>query len=135
MVSSAVSYVRIFTMVTILYAGCLVPTWYTLSRLGGGAAVDISCSDCGVTVLYSSAAICEGLQRHTVVSLVLRLATFIMGMGFTGYHKLLMRYLGMHAVAGTNFFSVIEMAYPHVQDIIDDMCDLGKEETKLLPAS
>ena len=57
-----------------------------------------------------------------------------MGIGFTGYHKLLKRYLGMHAVAGTNFFSVIEMAYPHVRDILDETCELGKE-MKLLPAT
>ena len=64
---------------------------------------------------------CDGVQRHTVVSLALRLAAFISGIGFAGYHKLLKRHLGMHAVTDKNFYEVIEMAYPHVKDILDEI--------------
>ena len=97
--------------------------------------MQIACSHCGNSISHNSSALCDNTVRQTVVSLALHLATFIAGIGFAGYHKLLKRYLGMHAVSQRHFYHVIEMAYPHVKDILDEVCELGKEEMKSLPST
>lgn len=112
-----------------------MPTDCSLTGLGGGTAVQIACSGCGASVNYNSSAICDQSHRQTVVSVALRLATFISGIGFAGYHKLLKRHLGMHVVNQRHFYRVIEMAYPHVKEILDEICELGKEEMKHLPST
>ncbi len=71
----------------------------------------------------------------TVVSVALRLASFISGIGFACYHKLFQRHLSMNAVTDKYFYRVIEMAYPHVVDILDEVCELGKIQMKNLPSS
>ncbi len=75
---------------------------------------------------------CPGLQRRTVVSLSMRLAAFIAGIGFAGYHKMFKRYLGIHSVTDKQFVAVIELAYPHVKDMLDEICEMGKD-MKVLP--
>ena len=115
--------------------GSLIPVNCILERLGGAAAVQIACSGCGATIDYSSSAMCEGIQRHSVVSLALRLAAFISGIGFAGYHKLLKRHLGMHVVSDSSFNTVIEIAHPHIRDILEELCELGKEDMKALPTT
>lgn len=107
----------------------------SLSRLVGAAVVNFACSGCMVTIDYTSSGMCGTIQRHTTVSVALRLAAFLSGMGFRGYHKLLKRYLGIHAVTNKHFSHVIEMAYPHIKDILDGMCDLAKADMKSLPSS
>ncbi len=107
----------------------------SLSGLGCAAAVNIACSGCGVTIDYSSSAMCDGIQRHNVVSVAQRLAAFISGIGFAGYHKLFQHHLGMNAVTDKHFYRVIEKAYPHVVDILDEVCELGKTQMKSLPSS
>ena len=97
--------------------------------------MQIACSHCGNLISHNSSALCDNTVRQTVVSLALRLATFIAGIGFAGYHKLLKHYLGMHVVNRRHFYHVIEMAYPHVKDILDEVCELGKEEMKYLPST
>ena len=79
---------------------------------------------------------CDQIQRHTVVSIALRLAAFLSGIGFREYHKQFKRYLGMQVVTSKQFYHVTELAYPHIKDILDDMCDMAKEEMqRLLPTT
>lgn len=115
--------------------GQLVPVCCSLTGLGGAAAIKFACSSCGLAVDYSSSAMCKDVPRHTVVSFALRLAAFLAGIGFAGYHKLFARYLGMAAVSDKNFNRVIEMAFPHIQDILDQICEDAKTEMKGLPSS
>ena len=112
-----------------------MPVHYSLRGLGGAAEIQLGCSSCPITIDFSSSALCKGIQRHTVVSLLLRLAAFICGMGFAGYNKLLKQYLGMQAVTSKQFYRVIEIAYPHIKDILDEVCELGKADMKALPSS
>ena len=65
-----------------------------------------------------------------VVSLSLRVAAFVSGIG---YDKLFKRHLGMHTVTDKLFYATIEMCYPHVKDMLDDICEVGKDEMKALP--
>ena len=104
-----------------------------MTGLGGAALVKIACSGCGIELDYASSAVCQDLKRHTVVSLSLRVAAFVSGIGFAGYDKLFKRHLGMHTVTDKQFYATIEMCYPHVKDMLDDICELGKDEMKALP--
>ena len=69
---------------------------------------------------------CHDLKRHTVVSLSLCVAAFVSRIGFAGYNKLFKHHLGMQ------FYATIEMCYPHVKDMLDDICEVGKDEMKAL---
>ena len=86
----------------IIIIGTLIPIHFSLSGLGGGAEVQIACSGCCLATNYASSAMCDGLQRHTVVTVALRLGAFISGIGFAGYHKLFRRYLGLNTVTKKN---------------------------------
>ena len=49
-------------------------------------------------------------------------------------HKLFGRHLGMNVTTDKMFHRVIEEAYPHITDMLDEVCELGKEEMKSLPS-
>ena len=117
---------KLETLVIISYIGGLVAVNCSQSGMGGGAGVKLACTGCGVTVDFNSLAMCSGASHNAVVSVALRLATFISGIGFAGYHTLLKRYLGMHAVCDKQFIAVIHLAYPHVKDILDEVCEEAK---------
>ena len=67
--------------------------------------------------------------------LALRVAALLAGVGFTGYHTLFGRYLGMNMLSDKSFYHVDELAYPHIQDILDEICEEAKDETKIMPSS
>ena len=43
-------------------------------------------------------------------------------------------YLGMDTINEDSFYDVIKLMHPHVQDILDEMCEAAKEEMKAVPA-
>jgi len=73
-------------------------------------------------------------SRRNVVSYALRIGAFASGIGFAGYHKLIGRYLGMSITSDKMFCHVVEKAYPHIMEMLDKVCELGKEEMKSLPS-
>lgn len=78
---------------------------------------------------------CKDLPRHTIVSLALCLGAFLSGIGFSGYHSLFGRYLGMAVVTQKAFNEIVRLAYPHIKDILDEICEEAKTEIKGLPNS
>ena len=126
-----VKYLAFATCVFI--AGRLIPTGHILGGRGGSAVVHISCSGCGAQIQYASSAMSATESRRNVVSYALRIAAFVSGVGFTGYHKLFGRHLGM-SIATDKMFRVIEEAYPHITEMLDEVCELGKDEMKALPS-
>ena len=74
-------------------------------------------------------------SRCNVVSYALRLAAFSSGVGFAGYHKLFGRHLGMSVTSPRMFLKVIEEAFSIIMEMLDKICELGKDEMKCLPAS
>jgi len=96
--------------------------------------VHISCSGCGTQIQYASSAMSVTESRRNVVSYALRIGAFASGIGFAGYHKLFGRYLGMSITTDKMFCHVIEKAYPHITEMLDEVCELGKEEMKSLPS-
>lgn len=114
--------------------GQLVPVVCSLSGLGGAATMGFACTGCGKRVDYLSSAM-STVTRHSVVSLSLRLGAFLAGIGFSGYHKLFGRFLGMATVSNKCFSQMIELAFPHIKDILDESCELAKVEMKSKPSS
>ena len=116
-----------------LHAGHLVATGYSLAKRGGSAAVEIACSGCGIGLHYASSSLSTSEARRNVVSYALRLAAFASGVGFAGYHKLFGRLLGMKVTSDKMFSRVIEEAFPHITEMLDEVCKLGKQEMQSLP--
>ena len=110
-------------------------TGFSLSGRGGSAFVQIACSGCGQQHQFSSSSFSASENRRNVVSYALRLAAFASGIGFSGYHKLFGRYLGMEATSGKMFHRVIEEAYPHITDMLDEICELAKQDMKEMSCS
>ena len=93
-----------------------VPVHHTTERLGGTDSVQICCSGCKKTIHFSTSRLCGDIKQRTpVVSLSLRLASFLSGIGYAGYQKLFQHHLGLHAVSWKGFHDVIEMVYPHIK--------------------
>ena len=97
--------------------------------------VNIACSMCGIQHQFSSSSFSVSERRRNVVSYALRLAAFASGIGFAGYHKLFGRYLGMSTTSNTMFHRIIEEAYPHITEMLDEVCEIGKEEMQALPST
>ena len=93
----------------------------------------IACSGCGQHVQFSSSSMSAAESRRNVVSYALRLASFASGIGFAGYHTLFGQHLGMSVTSPRMFHRVIEEAYPHITNMLDSICELGKDEMKALP--
>ncbi len=74
-------------------------------------------------------------SRRNVLSYALRIAAFAAGIGIAGYHKLFGRHLGMNVTTDKMFNRVIEEAYPHITEMLNEVCELGKEEMKNVPTT
>lgn len=112
------------------HAGTLITTGSSLSGRGGSALVHIACSGCNKTFQFASSALSTTECRRNIVSYSLRLAAFVTRIGFSGYHKLFGRHLGMEVTSERMFYHIIKEAYPHITERLDEVCELGKEEMK-----
>ena len=95
--------------------------------------MQIACTGCGQHVQFSSSSMSAAESRHNVVSYAVRLASFASGIGFAGYHTLFGQNLGMSVTSPRMFHRVIEETYPHITNMLDSICELGKDEMKALP--
>ena len=71
--------------------------------------------------MFQGSAFVEGSKR-TVVGLALALAFFLCGHGFANFKRSLRQYLGISCIS-KNRYDVIKLAYPHLKDILDEMCE------------
>ena len=71
--------------------------------------------------------------RGQIVSLALSLAFFISSHGYVGYRKTLGRGLSLGITSEKPYLEVIDLALPHIKDMVDEMCDDAKHQTKQLP--
>ena len=95
--------------------------------------MEIHCSGCGDHLHYASASLASTVKHRNVVSYALRLASFASGIGFSGYNKLFSRFLGIATTSDKMFYRVIEEVFRHINAMLDDVCEMGKEEMKSLP--
>lgn len=111
-------------------AGQLITNNYSIRGQGGSAVVYIACSSCCLQHQFSNSSLSATESWRNVVLYALRLAAFATGVGFSSYHKLFARHLGMEVTAAKMFQRVIEEAYPHITVMLDNICELGEEEMK-----
>ena len=99
---------------------------------GGAMKFNFKCSGCWSTeVDYKSSELALNSRRQ-IVSLALSLAFFISGHGYAGYRKTLGQGLGLGITSEKPFLEVIDIALPHIKDILDEMCDDAKHQMKQL---
>ena len=68
-----------------IFIGMLVPVHHTTERLGGAASIQICCSGCKKTIHFSTSRLCGDIKQRTpVVSLSLRLASFLLELAMQG---------------------------------------------------
>lgn len=101
--------------------------------LGGTINVTFACSQCTVrSVDFQGSTLVEGSKR-TVIGLSLAVAFFLTGHGFAQFDRTLRQYLGISSVSKNRFYDIIKLIYPHVMDILSDMCEEEKEAMKAIP--
>ena len=92
-----------------------------------------SCNGCWQeTINYQSSHLALESWRQ-LVSLALSLAFFISGHGYGSYRKTMGRGLGLGVISDKPFLDVIDLASPHIRDILDEMCEKEKDYMKALP--
>ena len=82
---------------------------------------------------FSSSALCEASGQN-VVRLALQVAFIAAGCSYAQYGKVLAHTLGMPAVSARHFYTTLELMYPHVQNMVDEQCELAKQKMKEKPA-
>ena len=92
-----------------------------------------ACNSCELrTVNFQGSALVEGTKR-TVVGMALAVAFVITGHGFAKFDKALHQCLGISVLSKNRYYEVIKLIYPHVTDILDEMCFNEKERMKAIP--
>ena len=87
---------------------------------------EFKCRGCWTTGIdYRSSYLAQDSRRQ-IVSLALSLAFFISGPGYVGYRKTLGRGLGSGITSEKPYLEVIDLALPHIKDMVDEMCDDAK---------
>lgn len=100
---------------------------------GGAIKIKIQCSGCWITTIdYKSSQLATESRRH-LVSLSLCLAFLVSGHGYASYRKTLGRGLGLATLTEKPFLEVIDLAFPHIQAILDQMCEDAKQTMKDQP--
>ena len=100
--------------------------------LGGSINIQFACSQCTIrAVKFQGSSLVEGSKR-TVIGLSLAVAFFLTGHGFSKFDKTLRQYLGISAVSKNKFYDVIKLVYPHITDILNEMCHEEKEQMRAI---
>lgn len=90
------------------------------------------CCGCWTTNIdYKSSHLAQDSRRH-IVSLALSLAFFISGNGHAGYRKTLGRGLDLGITSEKPFLEVIDLALPHIKEMLDETCDDAKHQMQQL---
>ena len=91
--------------------------------LGGSINITFACNGChSRNVCFKGSAMVEH-SRRTVVGLALAVAFVVTGHGFAKFNRALNQCLGIQALSKNRFYEVITSMYPHVQEILNGMCE------------
>ena len=113
--------------------GILVPSHVERVGLGGGAKVTYSCSGCEYKSLHFNSSTYVLESRRSVVSLSVAVAFVLSGNTHSGYHKALARGLGIPVLSRRRYYDAIEALYRPIKEILDDICQISKDEMQKLP--
>lgn len=115
-----------------IISGILVVSTVQPTGLGGSLNATFVCDDCKIrTIQFQGSAMVEG-SRRTVVGLALSVAFLITGHGFAKYDRTLRQCLGISCLSKNRYYDMIKLVYPHITDILDEMCEEEKERIKEL---
>jgi len=105
---------------------------YKKKGFGGAMMFMFKCYGCCITeVDYKSSQLAQNSRRQ-IVSLALSLAFSINGHGYVSYGKPHRRGLGLGVTSEKPFLEVINLALPHIKDMLDERCDDAKHQMKQL---
>lgn len=125
-----ISAIYIFTCLKNYFLGKLVLVGTEKKGLGGGMHFVFRCNGCWKEeVDYRSSQLASDSRRQ-LVSLALSLAFFISGHGYAGYRKTLGKGLGLGVVSEKPYLEVIDLALPHIKEMLDEICEEGKGQMK-----
>ena len=68
--------------------------------------------------------------RAAISVLGLILSIFVSGHGFAGYRKTLGKGLGLDIVSEKPFLEIIDLAFPYIKEVLDEMCHDAKQQMK-----
>ena len=95
--------------------------------LGGAMKFLFRCNGCWTAEIgYQSSQLAAESRRH-LVSLALSLAFFISGHNYASYRKTLGKGLGLGVLSDKPFIEIIDLAYPHIKGILNEMCEREKD--------
>lgn len=115
------------------FLGILVPAKVETVGLGGSVTVMFMCNGCqGRNISFKGTSLVEG-SRRTVIGLSLAVAFIVCGNGFAKFNKTLNQCLGIPAISKNRFYEVLVLMYPHINDILTEMCDEEKAKMKPIP--
>ena len=116
------------------FTGVLVVTKVQPTGIGGTLNLTFSCSDCQLRKInFSGSTYVEGSKR-TVVGLALAVAFFITGHCYAKFSKTLRQCLGIACISKNAYYEVIKLVYPHITEILNEMCEDEKNRMKKLPS-
>ena len=120
----------LFLICLSILSGQLIPTRVETVGLGGTINITFACSGCQMrSVSFQGSSMVEA-SRRTLVGLTLAVPFIVSGHGFAKFHRTLNQCLGIQGISKNRFYEVAQLIYPHIHDILTEMCDEEKENMK-----
>ena len=113
--------------------GMYVPVRVVCEGLGGGLKVEIACNGCKIRRITFDSSPMVKSPRRTIVSLALQVAFYASGCTHAQYYRILKQSLGVQAVTCKPFYEMIKLVFPHVDEMVDDMCIEATADMAALP--
>ena len=110
--------------------GELIPVKINSSGLGGAISLLYACSVCAVKGAVFEASVKYPLGNMSNVSMSLQVAFIVAGCTHATYYKTQRHALGIKAVTEPVFRRTIELMYPVVKAMLDEVCEIAKQEMK-----
>ena len=110
--------------------GELIPVKVKSSGLGGAISISYACSVCAVKSAVFESSVKYPLGNMSNISMSVQVAFILAGCTHATYYKTLRRALGIKAVNERVFMRTIELMYPVVKAMLDEVCEVAKQEMK-----
>ena len=114
--------------------GRLKMTNLKLKGLGGALDITYDCTGCANrSITYESKQYSE--KSVSEISSALVVAFVCAGATYSLYTKVLRNALGVHVLDDYQFYDILTLMYPHVGDILEDICKSSRERMKSMDPS
>ena len=110
-----------------------MPVSVRMVGLGGCLEMNYDCTGCVERRLTFASSALHEASKQTVVSVALQVGFVAAGCSHAQYRKVLAHALGMHGVSFGQFYKVLKMMHPVVEQILDEQCERAKQEMKSKP--